>query len=283
MTASADIEKQIRSYETLEDIVDAMKAYAGATIRRTQEFVTHMRMYEENIVKAMAEVLRHNPQLAPKEQKLGKKIIIACGSAQGLCGPFNEKIADVLAEIINPDDMLFIIGRELKSFVESRGLPYAVYIDAAVSVNGLQEALQGTLARMTGAYGEEGYYILTLVFTVIAEGRAVNLVEHILPPGTGKMQTMNLAAEAPMTYITPEVLFERILGEYIYISLYRCYLESLRSENWYRLRSMEGASENMKRRLSDLESLRRTVHQEEITEEMLEIMGGVAAVRQREE
>jgi F0F1-type ATP synthase gamma subunit len=37
---------------------------------------------------------------------------------------------------------------------------------------------------------------------------------------------------------------------------------------------MEGASENLKRRLSDLDSLQNYVRQEEITEEMLEILGG---------
>jgi F0F1-type ATP synthase gamma subunit len=179
--------------------------------------------------------------------------------------------------------MLFIIGRRLKSFAESRAIPYGAFIDSAVSVNGIQTALQETVARITETYGKEAYYTLQLVFTVIAEGRAENVLEQILPPDIGKMRVMGLAGEMPMTYMTPGALFERILEEFLYISLYRCYLESLRSENWYRLRSMEGASENMKRRLSDLESLRKSVRQEEITEEMLEIMAGDAAFRKQEE
>jgi len=50
-------------------------------------------------------------------------------------------------------------------------------------------------------------------------------------------------------------------------------MESLRSENWYRLRSMEGASEALKRQLSNLTSMQMYTRQEEITEEMLEILG----------
>lgn len=283
MMTSVEIEKKIRSFQGMEDIVEAMKAYAGVTMRKTQEFVGNIRVYEENILRAMADVLGHNPQIVPPEKQLGKKIIIACGSAQGLCGPFNEKIANLVEEIIRPSDMLFLVGRRLKYFAESIKLPYAVYIDSAVSVSGLHEVLQETVSRIKSSYGENEYYTLTLVFTVITEGRAETVVEDILPPDTGRIQTKGLSAEPPMTYITPEILFERILGEFLYLSLYRCYLESLRSENWYRLRSMEGASENMKRRLSDLESLRRTILQEEITEEMLEIMSGGAAAGKHED
>jgi F0F1-type ATP synthase gamma subunit len=36
---------------------------------------------------------------------------------------------------------------------------------------------------------------------------------------------------------------------------------------------MEGAAENIKRRISDLDSLQKYIRQEEITEEMLEILG----------
>jgi F-type H+-transporting ATPase subunit gamma len=63
------------------------------------------------------------------------------------------------------------------------------------------------------------------------------------------------------------------LEEFLYISFYRCYAESLRSENWYRLRSMEGASEMIKKHIDELSSLQKYIRQEEITEEMLEILG----------
>ena len=63
-----------------------------------------------------------------------------------------------------------------------------------------------------------------------------------------------------------------VMRELIAISLYRCFAESLRSENWYRMRVLEGATENLKRRIGELGSLRNYLRQEEITEEMLEIL-----------
>jgi F0F1-type ATP synthase beta subunit len=58
-------------------------------------------------------------------------------------------------------------------------------------------------------------------------------------------------------------------------------IASLRSENWYRLRMMEGTSENLKRCLGDLGSLQKYARQEEITEEMLEILGSGAFYRRQ--
>ena len=69
------------------------------------------------------------------------------------------------------------------------------------------------------------------------------------------------------------MIFKRALEEFLYISLYRCYIESLRSENWYRLRSMEGASDTIRKYIGELSSSQKYIRQEEITEEMLEILG----------
>jgi alternate F1F0 ATPase F1 subunit gamma len=276
MIASADIERKIGSFRAMEDIVDAMKAFAGVTIRKTQDIVLSVRDYENSILRAMADLLCHVPQLSLPERKKGGRIIVACGSAQGLCGPFNEKIAELLRGIAGPDDLLFITGRRLRSFVEDRIIPFEAFADSAVSVSGIQGALRETVSRIIKTYGREAYYTLTLVFTVISEGRAENIVEQVLPPDRERIDAIRTSPEMPTIYMGPQELFERILEEYLYISLYRCFLESLRSENWYRLRSMEGAAENLQKRLAELDSLAKAIRQEEITEEMLEIQGGNA-------
>jgi F-type H+-transporting ATPase subunit gamma len=94
------------------------------------------------------------------------------------------------------------------------------------------------------------------------------------PPDLARARAAFPAGESPLIYDEPENLFTGILEEFLSTSLFRCYVESLRSENWYRLRTMEGASESLKRRVQELRSLYNYVRQEEITEEMLEILGG---------
>jgi F-type H+-transporting ATPase subunit gamma len=61
---SAEVEKKIKAFHTIEDIVSVMKAYAGVTIRKTEELVLNIRSYEENILYAIADVMAHYPDLS---------------------------------------------------------------------------------------------------------------------------------------------------------------------------------------------------------------------------
>jgi F-type H+-transporting ATPase subunit gamma len=272
LLSSTDIEKKAKAFQTIEDIVSAMKAYAGITIRKTEELVLNIREYEENLFCAIADLMTYYPDISLEERQ-GKRILIAFGSSQGLCGPFNEKVADAVSENISNNDTLFVVGRILRSSIESRHIACYGFIDSIVSVSGIQQALRDVISRILNIYRKKEYYNITLIFTYISEKRAEISVEQVLPPDINRVSTLKPAKIRPLTYLEPEIIFNGVLEEFLYISLYRGFVESLRSENWYRMRSMEAASESLKRRITELGSLQKYVRQEEITEEMLEILG----------
>ena len=273
MLSSLDIEKKIQALYTIEDIVGAMKAYAGVTIRRTDDLVQNIRAYEKNLLFAMADILSHYPDISLREQNKGKRILVAFGSSQGLCGSFNEKMFDAVSPVITSNDVLFVIGKRLKISLELKKVPYGDYCDSVATINGIQPALKETVSKIMNIYKREEYYKLAFIFTYIVEKKAEISVEQILPPDINKVRALSPTRIPPFTYLEPKIVFNKILEEFLYISLYRCYMESLRSENWYRLRSMDGASETLKRQLSNLNSVQMYTRQEEITEEMLEILG----------
>ncbi|MDE1888830.1 MAG: F0F1 ATP synthase subunit gamma [Planctomycetota bacterium] len=273
MLSSLDIEKKIKALYTIEDIVGAMKAYAGVTIRRTEDLVQNIRAYENNLLLAMADIITHYPGISLKEQNKGKRILAAFGSSQGLCGSFNEKMVDVVSNVITSNDILFVIGKRLKTSLELKHVTYGDYCDSVASINGIQPALKETVSKIMNMYKKEEYYKLAFVFTYILGKKAEISVEQILPPDIDKVSALSPTRIPPFTYLEPEIIFNKILEEFLFISLYRCYMESFRSENWYRLRNMDGASETLKRQLSNLNSVQMYTRQEEITEEMLEILG----------
>ena len=273
MTSSSDLEKKIKVFLTIEDIINAMKAYAGVTIRRTEELVLNIRRYEENILSSLADVMTQRPENALEEQGRQKRILIAFGSSQGLCGAYNEKIADTVFDTVTGDDTLFVIGRRLTSSLELRKLGYDYFDDSVVSVSGIEDALRETTSKIMSIYKNKEYYNLAIIFTSVSGNKSDISIEQVLPPDISRVRTLRPAGVSPLTYLEREIIFNKVLEEFLYISLYRGFIESLRSENWYRLRSMEGAAENIKRRISDLDSLQKYIRQEEITEEMLEILG----------
>jgi F-type H+-transporting ATPase subunit gamma len=272
LLSSTEIEKKIKAFHTIGDIVSAMKAYAEVTIRKTEENVLNIRVYEENILCVMADLMGYYASIS-LEKGDKKRILIAFGSSQGLCGPFNEKVAYAVSDNISNNDSLYVIGRRLKTSLESRHIEYIGYTDSIVSVSGVQQALKEIIIQIMNTYKKEEYYNLTIIFTYISENKAEISVERILPPDINRVCALRPMKMPPLTYLEPEVIFNKVLEEFLYISLYRGFMESLRSENWYRLRSMEGAFESLKSRISELDSLQKYVRQEEITEEMLEILG----------
>jgi F-type H+-transporting ATPase subunit gamma len=280
LSGSADVERKIRVFKDIGDIVDAMKAYAGVSMRKTEALIANVREFERNVLLALDEVITADSGITLEEQKGAKRLVIAFGSSQGLCGAYNDKLADVLGAYIDSADALFVIGRRLKSTLASRKVSPALYQDSIAGVSGIDPALRECVSRVMDLYGNREYYTLTLVFCAITGNQAEIAVERVLPPRMGTAYSATTYRPASLTHMDPAVIFARLVEQLIGISIYRGFVESIRSENWYRLRSMEGASENIERHISELESLRKYLRQEEITGEMLEILGSGGFFRQ---
>ena len=68
-----------------------------------------------------------------------------------------------------------------------------------------------------------------------------------------------------MLYIPPASVMEGVLEEYIYVQLYATALETVIAENESRMRSMDYAEKNIKKRIEELSSSYNYALQEEVT------------------
>lgn len=273
MISSVAIERKMKALSATGDIVDAMKAYAGVAIRKTEELITNVREFEGNILSALAGIMSCNGMLANGRPQGERRLLVAFGSAQGFCGPFNEKMADVVTGMKGEGDSLFIVGRRLRSSLSLRGGEETGFLDSVVSVGGIASALRECLSQLLRLYRDGEYYTLTLVYTSFSGKSAEIAVEQVLPPDVVRVPAVQAGKPEVLLYLDQKLIFGRLLEQFLGISLYRCFLESLRSENRYRLISMDGASDTIRRRIAGLDSLGKYARQEEVTEEMLEILG----------
>jgi ATP synthase F1 gamma subunit len=270
--SSPEIERTIRTFDAVEDIVNAMKAYAGVTIKRTEEMVRAVRAYEEQVFRGLALLAERDPGPFSPGPPGGRKILVAFGSSQGLCGALNERVADALPEMTGAGDALLVVGRRLVAAAESRRLAVPASADSVVSVSGIRPALETTVSWILERYRAGGYYGVSLLFTSVAGPQPRVVRERILPPDLSVYPAAAPAGAPPVSHLPDGELLQGLLRELIGIGIYRAYAESLRSENWYRMRVLEGATENLNRHIAELGSLRNYLRQEEITEEMLEIL-----------
>ena len=77
-------------------------------------------------------------------------------------------------------------------------------------------------------------------------------------------------------------LFRLLIREYLFVSLYRAFAESLASENASRLVSMQVAEKNIEERLNALTAESRQVRQSSIASELLDIIASFEALRDKD-
>lgn len=268
MASFVEIEQRIKSYAAVENIVNAMKAYAGLTVRKTEALVKNIREYENVLLQELSDISDHHEGLMPENAEWEKRILIAFGSSQGLCSPYNESVAEGLSEASEAGDHTFVVGKRLKVIVDAMGLQYHSYMDSVASVSGVREALAGIISEVSTLYSASGVLNITILYSEVLQKRPLVRVERILPPDPAMISSITPSSMPPEIHLAPYVLFGDILEEFMYISIYRAFVESIRSENWYRLRRLEGASEAIERKTGELRMQQNYARQEEVTEEM---------------
>ncbi len=72
----------------------------------------------------------------------------------------------------------------------------------------------------------------------------------------------------------PEEILERLVPDYVEISIYRALLESTASEHGARMTAMRNASENAGELIDDLTLEMNRARQAEITQEIMEVVAG---------
>jgi F-type H+-transporting ATPase subunit gamma len=86
----------------------------------------------------------------------------------------------------------------------------------------------------------------------------------------------------PMFTMDWEGLFLSLIREYLFVSLYRAFADSLASENASRLAAMQNAEKNIEERLEELFGHFHSQRQMVITEELLDIVAGFEALEGKE-
>lgn len=84
--------------------------------------------------------------------------------------------------------------------------------------------------------------------------------------------------QPPLTTMDQTELFRRLADHYLYSELIKGVLESMESENAARLAAMEAAEKNIEEKLAELGRIYNVRRQQEITSELLDIIGGFEAI-----
>jgi F-type H+-transporting ATPase subunit gamma len=302
MASQRDVKRRIDSVKNIRKITRAMEMVAAARLRRAEQRIAHLRPYAGAIrrmtrqaAEAAGGEVGKLPILQQHENENSIAILLVTAD-RGLAGAFNSQIlrAGLRAagehEHEGREITFYASGRRGVSSLTFRGREVAgaytgfterpSYADAREIAQDLMTAyVDGKVDRVEILYNG---YISPLVQEVRRETllplqEATILEEsdddesHDGDEGSGHHALVEYEPG-------PEEILQRLIPDYVEISLYRALLESTASELGARMTAMRNASENAGEIIDDLTLEMNRARQAEITQEIMEVVAGAEAL-----
>ncbi|MEO7037502.1 MAG: F0F1 ATP synthase subunit gamma, partial [Polyangiaceae bacterium] len=211
---------------------------------------------------------------------------IVFGSDQGLVGRFNDEVADFAVKTLAAlpgEARVWAVGERVHARLADAGLPVVGLFAVPNSVDAIAE-LVGQIQIASQARRAKHEYERVYVFHNRPRAGALYepIAQRLLPLDAEWQRTLT---QVPWpTAALVEVMAPRaetlraLVGEYLFISLFRACAESLASENASRLASMQRAEKNIRDMLEDLKRTFHRLRQDSIDEELFDVIAGYEAL-----
>ena len=257
---------------------------AASKMRRAQESALMGRPYSERIRDLLADLAAQpqnedtlHPLLQRREPKNVQVVIIT--PDRGLTGGLNSNINRTAARFILEQSAhvnIIAVGKKGRDFMARSGQDMkAVFTDLSdrPSLTDITPVARIVIDDYTEK-SVDAVYIAYASFINTTSQQPV--VEQLLPVVPATLQ----ASEAVGYIYEPEDLtvLSALLPRFVEMQLYHAVLENIASEQSARMVAMRNATDNATEMAEDLTLVMNKVRQEAITRELLDIIGGAAAV-----
>jgi F-type H+-transporting ATPase subunit gamma len=299
MPSQRDVKNRIDSVKNIRKITRAMEMVAAARLRRAEQRIAHLRPYAGAIrrmtrqaAEAAGGEVGQLPILQQHESEQTIAILLVTAD-RGLAGAFNSQILRAGLRTASEyesdgrDVSFYASGRRGVSSLTFRGREVAgsytgfterpAYADARDIAADLMAAyVDGRVDRVDILYNG---YVSPLVQEVRRETLLPLQEATILESGDDEDDDEDTGHHALVEYEPgPEEILERLIPDYVEISLYRALLESTASELGARMTAMRNASQNAAEVIDDLTLEMNRARQAEITQEIMEVVAGAEAL-----
>jgi F-type H+-transporting ATPase subunit gamma len=304
MATQKEVKNRIASVKNIHKITRAMEMVAAARLRRAEQRIDNMRPYAQAIRKMTQQVAEASGDIARvallEEREQIKKVgIVLVTGDRGLAGSFNTNIIREGVrlkrefESDGAEVSYSVVGRRGNSTLTFRGETvtnsYVGFTDRPAFTDA-----RGISRDVTAAYVDEDLDRVELVYnryvspltqyvrrqTLLPLSQAEVFGEGIPEPEKPADEELAEAhAKAFWDYEPePEQLLPMLFEEYVDLSVYRALLESAASEHGARMTAMRNAAENADDMIGGLTLEMNRARQAEITQEILEVVGGAEAL-----
>jgi F-type H+-transporting ATPase subunit gamma len=289
-----EVRDRIKSVMNTQQITKAMKMVSASKLRRAQTAIQQLRPYADKLNSMLRNILSNLEGDASttygQERPVERACIVVVTSNRGLCGAFNTNVNKAAVHIIETKyagvrakgnlDIL-CIGKRGAEFFKKRYSDCRIIDDHMMLFEDLSSSNVGKVSgKLMEAFVSKQYDAVE-----VAYGRFRNAamqfaeVDRWLP--VAKLEVQAGASTKKADYIfepTKEGLLEYLVPSILKTQFQKFLLDTHASEHGARMTSMDKATENANDLLRDLRIHYNKARQETITNEILEIVGGAAAL-----
>jgi F-type H+-transporting ATPase subunit gamma len=279
-----EIRNRIKSVQNTAKVTRAMEMIAASKMRRSQQRLIAGRPYAETITEIIGHITAQaadgygdtHPLMITRDPKRIRVIHVT--PDRGLCGGLVSNLNRNLAKFIGAQDLpvdSVVIGRKGRDFASRSNIE----IRSAFADMGDTPSLADTeeIAEVVISDYENG----DVDEVHISYSKFISTV--VQQPTIKKLLPVEVVGVVSGTdgYIyepNPAQILDLLLPKFIQAQIYHSILESIGSEHSARMVAMSSATDSANEMIQELVLLMNKVRQTSITTELLDIVGGVAAL-----
>lgn len=275
---------------SIRSIVRTMKIMSAINAQPYEQAAQAIEAYQNTALTGLHAFVQCYGPLPVEDETKGIQVVVAFGSDHGLCGNYNELVADEVlkAMVPSPEARLICVGAQMEDALVGQGMPPETTLLPPATADGLARLAGRLIALLDGIRTESrtGSITVSLVFTERAahgQQRPVSLrllpLDHEMTAGFA--QKPWASRSLPQFSLPPGRLLAALIRSYLFAGIFRAAAEAMVTENAARLARMQQAERSVDEQLDTLTGEMRSVRQSEITTELLDVIIGFEALKGR--
>ena len=286
-----EVRDRIKSVRNTQQITKAMKMVSAAKLRRAQQAIVQMRPYADKQNEMLRNILSNlggeSETTFGIERPIQKACLVVVTSNRGLCGAFNSNVIKAAIKTIeekyaavraNGNLTMLFIGKKGYEYFKKRYNDITFITDYVEIFNTLTFDNVAVIAQgLMDAFEKEEFDAIDVSYGKFKNAATqFTITEQFLPVAKQEEE------EGSNTWFifepNLEDLLDHLVPSILQTTFYKFLLDTHASEHGARMTAMDKASENADELLRDLKISYNKARQEAITNEILEIVGGAAAL-----
>ena len=292
MAKARALDRRRRSVKNIRKITRTMELIATARFKKAMDRSVAARDYTSRLTKILHNIARSgagivHPLLDVRPTKRAAVLVLT--GNRGLCGGYNSNTIRQSMGVLGQwrsegvSSHVAVSGKRGISALKFRGINMAEHyttFDDKPDFEAVQQIGAGYLAAYAAGEIDRLDVVYTQFHSIARQSAETETLLPLKPPEpVGELAQATRASQEYEFFPFAESILEEILPASFLSRLFKCFLDAAVSEQVARMVAMKAATENAGGLIKDLSRRYNRARQSHITGEIMEILGGVEALK----